>query len=65
MKRFEYSEEEIQLAINAARNGVSTPTICRVMGISDTTFYRWKKKYAQMVSSHDQAVAMQRFAGAR
>jgi putative transposase len=42
-KRF--SEEQIAFALRQAESGVPVAEICRKMGITEQTFYRWKKKY--------------------
>ena len=41
-----YSEEQILLALRRAESGTRVSEICREHGISDATFYIWKKKYA-------------------
>ncbi len=33
-------------ALRQAESGTSVPEICRKMGISEQTFYRWKRKHA-------------------
>ncbi len=45
-KRF--TEEQIAYALRQAESGLSVPEISRKMGISEQTFYRWKKRYAGM-----------------
>jgi putative transposase len=42
-KRF--SEEQIAYALRQAETGVRVAEVLRKMGISEQTFYRWKKKY--------------------
>lgn len=42
-KRF--SEEQIAFALRQAESGIPVGEICRKMGITEQTFYRWKKKY--------------------
>jgi len=42
-KRF--SEEQIAFALRQSESGTSVAEITRKMGISEQTFYRWKKKY--------------------
>ena len=32
-------------ALKQAESGISVQVICRKMGISEATFYNWKKKY--------------------
>ena len=45
-KRF--TEEQIAYALRQAESGLSVPEISRKMGITEQTFYRWKKRYAGM-----------------
>jgi putative transposase len=48
MKRKRYSDEQIAFALRQAEPGTSVDEICRKLGISEPTFYRWKKQYAGM-----------------
>ena len=48
MKKSKYSTEQVAFALRQAESGTSAPEICRKMGISEQTFYRWKKKYVGM-----------------
>jgi putative transposase len=41
-----HSEEQILRALRQAESGTTVREICREHGISDATFYIWKKKYA-------------------
>jgi putative transposase len=41
-----HSEEQILRALRQAESGTTVKEICREHGISDATFYIWKKKYA-------------------
>jgi putative transposase len=43
-KRF--TEAQIAFALRQAESGIPVAEIIRKMGISEVTFYRWKKKYA-------------------
>ena len=43
-----YSEQQIAFALRQAESGTPVVEIVRKMGISEATFYRWKKKYAGM-----------------
>ncbi|WP_379945143.1 IS3 family transposase [Marinobacter sp. LM1] len=45
MKRSRYTEEQIAFALKQAELGTPVPEVCRKMGISDATFYTWRKKY--------------------
>jgi putative transposase len=46
MKRSKSSEEQIIYAIRQAEAGTPVGNLCRQLGVSDATFYAWKKKYA-------------------
>jgi putative transposase len=48
MKRKRFSEEQIAFALRQAESGTTVEEICRKMGVSEPTFYRWKKVYAGM-----------------
>ena len=45
MKRKRYTEEQIAFALRQHEAGTSVADIVRKLGISEQTFYRWKKKY--------------------
>ena len=45
MKRSRYTEEQIAFALKQAELGTPVPEVCRKMGVSDATFYNWRKKY--------------------
>lgn len=46
MPRKGFTEEQIGVALRQADAGTSVGEICRKLGISEPTFYRWKRKYA-------------------
>lgn len=43
-----HTEEQIIYAIRQAESGVPVVEIIRQLGISEQTFYRWKKQYQGM-----------------
>ena len=45
MKKSKFTEQQIVFALRQAELGVKVPEVCRKMGISEPTFYNWKKKY--------------------
>ena len=45
MKKSRYSEEQISYALKQAETGTPVAEVLRRMGISEQTFYRWKKLY--------------------
>ena len=46
MKRKRFTEEQIALTLRQAESGTPVEEITRSLGVSEATFYRWKKKYA-------------------
>jgi putative transposase len=45
MKKSRYTEEQIAFAVKQAETGTPVAEVIRRMGISEQTFYRWKKVY--------------------
>ena len=45
MKKTKFTEEQIAFALRQAETGTQVGEVCRKMGISEATFYHWKKKY--------------------
>lgn len=43
-----YSEGQIVYALKQAELGEKVTEICRKMGVSEATFYTWRKKYKGM-----------------
>jgi len=48
MKRKRYTEEQIAYALRQAEGGTPVAELCRKLGVSEQSFYRWKRKYAGM-----------------
>jgi len=48
MKKSRYTAEQVAFAMRQAESGTQVSEVCRKMGISEQTFYRWKKRYAGM-----------------
>ena len=48
MKRSKFSEEQIAYALRQAESGTSVADVSRQLGVSEATFYLWKKKYAHL-----------------
>ncbi len=46
MKKSRFTNEQIPFALKSAETRTPVPEICRKMGGSEPTFYRWKKKLA-------------------
>ncbi|GGE08089.1 hypothetical protein GCM10011529_13120 [Polymorphobacter glacialis] len=45
MKKSRYTEEQIAYALKQAETGTPVAEVIRRMGVSEQTFYRWKKVY--------------------
>lgn len=45
MKRKRFSVEQIVAVVKQAEVGVPVVEVCRRVGITEQTFYRWKKQY--------------------
>ncbi|MNG68271.1 Transposase [compost metagenome] len=45
MKKSKFTEAQIAFAIKQSETGTRVEEVCREMGISEATFYNWKKKY--------------------
>lgn len=45
MKRSRFSEEQIAYALRLAEGGMPVVDVCRQLGVSEASFYTWKKKY--------------------
>ena len=48
MKRSKSSEEQVAYALRQAEGGTPASDVCRQLGVSEATFYLWKKKYAHL-----------------
>ncbi len=48
MKRSKFSEEQVAYALRQAESGTPVGDVCRQLGVSEATFYTWKKKYAHL-----------------
>ncbi|MCB2191730.1 MAG: transposase [Deltaproteobacteria bacterium] len=44
MKRSKYTDDQITFALRQAETGTQVAEVCRKIGISEATFYNWKKK---------------------
>ena len=51
MKKGNYTEEQIAFALQQAEHGMPVAEVCRKLGVTEQSFYRWKKKYGGMLPS--------------
>jgi putative transposase len=45
MKKTKFTEQQIAFALKQAETGTSVQEVIRKLGVSEQTFYNWKKKY--------------------
>lgn len=48
MKKSRYSEEQIATALRQVEAGAPIPEVTRSLGVSEATYYHWRKKYGPM-----------------
>jgi len=51
MKRSKFTDSQIMEALKRVDAGLVVPEICRELGISTATFYKWRAKYGGMDTS--------------
>ena len=51
MKKSRFSEQQIAFILKQTEDGTGVEEICRKAGISQQTYYRWRKKYAGLMPS--------------
>ena len=51
MKKSRFTDSQIIDALKRAEAGLSVPDLCRELGISSATFYKWRAKYGGMDAS--------------
>jgi putative transposase len=51
MKRSKFTDSQIMDALKRVDAGLGVPDVCRELGISSATFYKWRAKYGGMDTS--------------
>jgi putative transposase len=51
MKKTKFSEAQIAFILRQAEEGTAVAEVCRKAGISEATFYNWRKKYGGLLPS--------------
>ncbi len=51
MKKSKFSDSQIIEALKRVEGGLLVPELCRELGISSATFYKWRAKYGGMDTS--------------
>jgi putative transposase len=58
MKKSRFTEEQIIAVLREAESGTAVKDLCRRVGVSTVTFYKWKAKYAGMEISEVRRMRM-------
>ncbi|HPJ20540.1 MAG: transposase [Planctomycetes bacterium] len=51
MRKSKFTEQQIAHVVQQVELGVPVQVVCRKMGISRNTFYRWKRQFGEMAPS--------------
>ncbi len=51
MRKSRFTDEQIALALQQAESGIGAKEICRKYGVSQATFYTWKRRYGGLAPS--------------
>ncbi len=51
MKKSRFTDSQISEALKRVEAGLAVPEICRELGVSTATFYKWRAKYGGMDTS--------------
>jgi len=51
MKKSKFTDSQIMDALKRAETGVAVTELCRELGVSSATFYKWRAKYGGMDTS--------------
>ena len=48
MRKSRFTEEQIAMALRQGEVGTPVAEICRKLGVTEATYYRWKKRYGSL-----------------
>ena len=51
MRRSKFTDSQVMDALKRVDAGLAVPEVCRELGISTATFYKWRAKYGGMDTS--------------
>jgi AcrR family transcriptional regulator len=55
MKKSSFTDAHVAFILRQAEDGTAIGEVCRKAGISEATFYNWRKKYAGLDAIGDEA----------
>lgn len=47
MRPSKFTDDQIRQAISQVKEGTPLVAMCRKLGVTQTTFYRWRRKYGE------------------
>lgn len=56
MRPSKFTDDEIVQALRQVKSGTPATQVCRKLGITQTTFYRWRQKYDGVVAGGSREV---------
>ncbi len=56
MRPSKFTDDEIVQALQQVKDGTPAVQVCRKLGITETTFYRWRTKYGGVALSASREV---------
>jgi len=48
MRKSQFTEQQIVAALRQVEGGTTVGEVCRKLGVTEQTYYRWKRKFAGM-----------------
>ncbi len=51
MKRSKFSDQQIDFVLRQAEEGTAVAEVSRKAGVSEATFYKWRKKFGGLMPS--------------
>ena len=51
MKKSRFTDSQIMDVLKRAEAGIAVPDLCRELGVSTATFYKWRARYGGMDTS--------------
>lgn len=56
MRPSRFTQEQIVGALRQVKSGTPAVQVCRKLGITETTFYRWRNKHDEMQGANNEEV---------